>query len=186
MCSAAAFGASKPQENKAEKSKLELTSSFKDGQPLSPIHSWKAENVPPTLTWSHIPEGTKSFVLIMDDPDAPDPKVPGKTKTWVHWVVFNIPATVTGITESLGRKRTLPDGTTQGINDFGKIGYDGPYPPVGKAHRYFFKLYALDSMLKLSAGSTKEDVEAAMEGHTLGSAQIMGTYARKADEKKKK
>lgn len=195
MYSAAALGASKTPEKalvdkpapKAENSKFELIPhDFKNGQPLAVYHAWKAHNLPqkdvnkaPELSWSNAPEGTKSFALIMDDPDAPG-------KTWVHWVVFNIPATVHELSEKLGKKRTLPNGITQGINDFEQIGYDGPYPPVGAAHRYFFKLYALDTVLDIPAGSTKKTLEEAMKGHILATAQILGTYARKIDSVTKK
>ncbi len=174
MCCATAFGAVKPPQPAFEL----LSPSIKNGQPLGAIHSWKDHNEAPILSWNNAPKGTKSFALICDDPDAP-------AKTWVHWVVYNIPGSTTEIAEPLGRKKKLKDGTMQGINDFEKIGYDGPYPPIGKAHRYFFKLYALDTLLDLKEGATKAELEAAMEGHILASAQIMGTYARKAPEKKK-
>ena len=167
----------KPQTKAASKkgtsmkNELVLNSSFKNGQPLRSIYALKGGNEAPTLEWSNVPSGTKSFVLIVDDPDAPG-------KTWVHWVVYNIPAEKTELSASLGNKRKLADGTMQGKNDFNKTEYDGPNPPPGKPHRYFFKLYALDTMLTIQPGATKAQVEAAMEGHQLGSAQLIGTYAQ--------
>lgn len=153
---------------------MELTSKdFENDKPIPLKHSWKAGNKAPRLEWSAVPKQTKSFALIADDPDAPK-------KTWVHWVLFNIPADRTQLIEQLGETKETEDGMIQGTNDFKKIGYDGPYPPVGEKHRYFFKLYALDTELKLPAGATKAKVEAAMKGHILAQAQLMGTYERKA------
>lgn len=152
------------------KQTFQVTSSFSNGQPLNPIHSLKGGNEVPTLHWSGAPKETKTFAIIVDDPDAP-------SHTWVHWVVYNIPASEEGIAGGLGRKRSLPNGTMQGINDFKQIGYDGPQPPPGKPHRYFFKVYALDKALDIPAGATKAALEKAMKGHVLASAQLIGTFA---------
>jgi hypothetical protein len=133
------------------------------------------EDISPALAWSNIPEGTKSFALIVDDPDAPDPANP--RMTWVHWVVYNIPATVSSLPEGVGDK-DLPKGTLQGLNDWKKTGYGGPCPPIGK-HRYFHKLYALDIVLPDLKQPTKAKLEKAMEGHVLSKAELVGLYQRK-------
>lgn len=149
-----------------------LTSkTFKDGQPLPKDTGWKSGKKVPSLSWSGTPKGTKSFALICDDPDAPT------KEPWVHWVVFNIPTTETSLTKPLGNAKTIGP-IRQGINSYREIGYGGPHPPKGQKHRYYFKLYALDKVLDLSAGSTKKQLEAAMKGHILSSVQIMGTYKR--------
>lgn len=152
-----------------------LTSpSFADGATIPSQYTCDGADRSPALSWSGSPEGTKSFALIVDDPDAP-------AGIWVHWVLFNLPAGTSGLPENVARKETLPElgGALQGRNDSRKTGYAGPCPPPGKPHRYFFKLYALDGPLGLRAGATKGDVERAMDGHVLGSAQVVGTYARK-------
>ena len=133
------------------------------------------EDISPALAWSNIPEGTKSFALIVDDPDAPDPANP--RMTWVHWVVYNIPATVSSLAEGVIDK-DLPKGTLQGLNDWKKTGYGGPCPPIGK-HRYFHKLYALDIVLPDLKQPTKAKLEKVMEGHVLSKAELVGLYQRK-------
>jgi len=144
---------------------------FSSGGDIPREFTCTGEDRSPALEWSGAPAGTKSFALIADDPDAP-------AGTWVHWVIFNIPGTAHALPGGVERKEQLADGTRQGHNDFRKIGYNGPCPPPGKPHRYFFKLYALDSDLKLAPGSNKSEVEKAMEGHTLGRAEWMGRYRR--------
>jgi Raf kinase inhibitor-like YbhB/YbcL family protein len=131
-------------------------------------------DVAPPLEWSGVPEGARSLALIVDDPDAPDPKAP--QRTWVHWVVFNIPATATGLPERANND-TLPRGAREGLNDWKHTGYQGPSPPIGR-HRYFFKLYALDTVLESVSHPTKAELEKAMEGHVLAKAELMGTYAK--------
>src|SRR5881409_4275262 len=153
-----------------------LTSAaFKDGAPIPGKYTCDGGDVSPPLTLSGAPAGTRSVALIADDPDAPG-------GTWVHWVLYNLPATATALPENVAKTELLPDlgggGALQGRNDFRHAGYGGPCPPPGPAHRYFFKLYALDAALKLKAGAPKPDVEAAMKGHVLGTAQLVGTYAR--------
>jgi Raf kinase inhibitor-like YbhB/YbcL family protein len=125
----------------------------------------------PALEWAGAPAGTKSFALIADDPDAP-------AGTWVHWVIFNVPATASGLHGGVERKDQLTDGTRQGRNDFRKIGYNGPCPPPGKPHRYFFKLYALNAELALGSGASKAELESAMDGRILGKTEWMGTFRR--------
>jgi len=122
------------------------------------------------LTWTSGPEGTKTFALICDDPDAP-------MGTWVHWVLFNLPAHITELRENVPPEKELESGAKQGMNDFRKIGYGGPCPPGG-THRYFFKLYALDDEINLEAGATKAELLKAMEGHILAEGQLMGRYER--------
>ena len=150
--------------------KLE-SSAFTSGQPIPQKHTCDGGDQSPPLTWSDAPQGTKSFALIADDPDAP-------MGTWVHWVIFNLPAQTHSLPEGVAKTDSAVGGT-QGRNDFGKTGYGGPCPPPGKPHRYFFQLYALDSNLALKASAMKADVEKAMQGHIVGKAELMGTYQRK-------
>jgi Raf kinase inhibitor-like YbhB/YbcL family protein len=144
---------------------------FANGAEIPRGFTCDGEDRSPALEWSQAPEGTKFFALIADDPDAP-------AGTWAHWVIFNIPASAKSLNGGVDKKEQLADGTRQGRNDFRKIGYNGPCPPPGKPHRYYFKLYALDAELKLAAGASKSDVERAMEGHILGRAEWMGRYQR--------
>jgi Raf kinase inhibitor-like YbhB/YbcL family protein len=148
--------------------------SFEDGAAIPSKHTAQGDNVAPALSWSGAPDGTKSLALIVDDPDAPDPAAP-KT-TWVHWVLFNLPPGTTSLPEG-AISADLPFGTLEGVNDWKRIGYGGPDPPVGR-HRYFHKLYALDTELPLLDHPTKADVEKAMKGHVLAEATLMGTYQR--------
>lgn len=148
-----------------------ISSAFAEGQAVPKKHTCEGTDVSPPLEWTGIPEGTKSIALVCDDPDAP-------MGTWVHWVVFNLAPDTTSLTENLPKTPKLDDGTLQGVNDFKRSGYGGPCPPPGKPHRYFFKLYALDTSLDLGEGAGKKDVEKAMVGHILGQGQLMGTYKR--------
>ncbi len=132
------------------------------------------EDLSPPLQWSDPPEGTKSLALIVDDPDAPDPAAP--RMTWVHWVLYNIPSAIVGLAEAVA-SHDLPEGTGEGTNDWGRTGYGGPCPPVGR-HRYFHKLYALDTVLSDLVKPSKAELEQAMEGHVLAEAQLIGTYKR--------
>lgn len=151
---------------------LKLSSpAFQEGQAIPMKYTADGRNVPPPLRWTDPPAGTRSFVLICEDPDAP-------RGTFTHWVLFNVPAEVRELTEEASQEAGLPPGAIQGRNDFGKLGYGGPSPPRGKPHRYFFKLYALDRQLDLRSGATKDQVQAAMKGHILAEGQLMGTYAR--------
>ncbi|MBI4466747.1 MAG: YbhB/YbcL family Raf kinase inhibitor-like protein [Acidobacteria bacterium] len=125
----------------------------------------------PALTWSEPPAGTESFALIVDDPDAP-------VGTWVHWVLYDLPASARELAENVPKDNELGSGARQGRNDFGRIGYGGPCPPPGPAHRYFFKLYALKAKTNLKAGASKADLEKAMKGQILAQAELMGRYKR--------
>jgi Raf kinase inhibitor-like YbhB/YbcL family protein len=155
---------------------MKLTSpSFENQREIPQKHTCDGEDVSPALTWSNVPEGTKSFVLIVDDPDAPDPANP--RMTWVHWVLYNIPATTCSLTEGV-KEKDLPKGTLEGLNDWKKTGYGGPCPPVGK-HRYFHKVYALDIVLPDLKQPTKARLEKAMEGHVLSKTELVGLYQRK-------
>lgn len=127
----------------------------------------------PPLSWRGVPPGTRTLALVVDDPDAPDPDAP--KMTWVHWVVYNIPPDVAGLAE--GASRTLPAGARDGRNDWRRMGYGGPCPPVGR-HRYFHKLYALDVELPDLREPTKAQLEAAMQGHILAQAELVGTYRK--------
>jgi len=131
-------------------------------------------NLSPPLAWSGIPADAKGLALIVDDPDAPDPAAP--KMTWVHWVLYNLPVTAGGLRDGIQR-HDLPPGTLEGQNDWQRPGYGGPCPPSG-THRYFFKLYALDAPLTLGSNATARDVQAAMKGHVLAEAQLMGRYRR--------
>jgi hypothetical protein len=128
----------------------------------------------PPLSWSELPAGTKSLALIVDDPDAPDPKAP--KRVYVHWVLYNIPPDASGLAEAI-QHADLPAGTLEGLNDWGRTGYGGPCPPIGR-HRYFHKLYALDKVLRDLGQPTKTQLLAVMKGHLLAEAQLIGTYQR--------
>ena len=152
---------------------LTLTSrSFAANGEIPSRYTCDGEDISPDLQWSGLPDGTRSLVLIVDDPDAPDPAAP--KMTWVHWVLYNLPTESTGLEEAV---HELPSGTGNGINDWNRTGYGGPCPPVGR-HRYFHKLYALDTRLPDLGKATKKDVEQAMTGHILDQAELIGTYQR--------
>jgi Raf kinase inhibitor-like YbhB/YbcL family protein len=137
-------------------------------------YTCQGEDVSVPLEWSGAPAATKSFVLIVDDPDAPDPKAP--RMTWVHWVLYNLPPAATALREGV-KADELPKGTLEGLNDWKRTGYGGPCPPIGR-HRYFHKLYALDTVLPAMESPTKTDLEQAMKGHLLEKAELIGTYQK--------
>ncbi len=147
-----------------------LKSVFANGERIPIKYTCDGEDISPPLTWEGQPEGVVSYVLIVEDPDAP-------MGTFTHWVMYNIPSKLTSLPEGVPKQGKTEVGL-QGINDFRRIGYGGPCPPPGKPHRYFFKLYALDSTLDLPPGARKRDVTKAMEGHVLAQAQLMGIYGR--------
>jgi len=152
---------------------IQLTSSaFAEGKPIPAKYTCDGGDVSPPLKWSAVPDGTKSLALISDDPDAP-------VGTWVHWVVYNIPPDTTELAEGVPKSEVLTNGATQGMTDFKRIGYGGPCPPRGGPHRYFFKLYALDTALNLKPGAAKQELLRAMEGHILAEGRLMGTYQRR-------
>ena len=153
---------------------MTLTSpAFEQNGQIPSKYTCEGDDISPPLAWDVVPEGTKSLVLIINDPDAPDPKAP--QRVWVHWVVYNIPADVKGLPENAS-KAGLPQGTVVGLNDFKTTGYGGPCPPIGR-HRYFHKLYALDIALGLKGG-TQSQIEQAMKGHVLANAELIGTYQK--------
>lgn len=151
---------------------FELTSTaFSAGETIPKKFTCDGPDVSPQLKWNDPHANTQSIALIMDDPDAPG-------GTWVHWVLYDLPASTRELPEGVAKQEQLPSGARQGRNDFGKIGYGGPCPPPGKPHRYFFKLYALDAKLGLKAGATKADLERAMKGHILAQVELIGKYGR--------
>jgi len=154
---------------------MTLTSTaFRAGDAIPSAHTCEGADTSPALAWSGLPAGVKTLVLIVDDPDAPDPKAP--RTTWVHWVLYDMPATARGLGEGAARGG-LPAGTREGTNDWKRTGYGGPCPPVGR-HRYFHKLYALDQALGDLQTPTKAQVEKAMEGHILERVELVGTYQK--------
>ncbi len=151
---------------------FELTSSaFKEGELIPKKYTCEGPDASPLLRWGNPPQGTRSFALIADDPDAP-------VGTWVHWVIFNLPADARELPEGVPAQDTLPNGARQGLNDFKRVGYGGPCPPPGKPHRYYFKLYALDKVLDLKPRVTKAQILDASKGHVLAEAQLMGKFGR--------
>ena len=150
---------------------IKITSSaFEDGGLIPAKYTCDGADVSPLLQWDAVPEGTRSIALICDDPDAP-------MGTWVHWVLFNLPSDAKELAENIPTEETLPNGAKQGVNDFGRVGYGGPCPPGG-THRYFFKIYALDTEVGLQAGADKRRLLKTMEGHILEQGQLIGKYKR--------
>lgn len=150
---------------------IKLTSSaFEDGGMIPPKYTCDSQDISPPLSWDNVPEKTESIAIICDDPDAP-------MGTWVHWVLFNLPAEKRELAENVPEDETLPDDTRQGITDFGSTGYGGPCPPSG-THRYFFKIYALDIPIDIVSIADKETLLEAMAGHILAEGQLMGKYKR--------
>lgn len=169
---AACKGQVEPTMEGGAKMAIKVTSTaFQEGTTMPTKYTGDGNDVSPPLAWSGIPDGAKSIALICDDPDAP-------VGTWVHWVLYNLPPNTAELAENVPRQDTLPNGARQGRNDFGKIGYGGPAPPPGPAHRYYFKIYALDAVLDLKPGDTKTQLVKAMEGHILAQGQLMGKYQR--------
>ncbi|HYD50089.1 MAG TPA: YbhB/YbcL family Raf kinase inhibitor-like protein [Terriglobales bacterium] len=152
---------------------FEITStSFRPNGEIPQRYTCEGDDVSPPLAWNEVPAGAKSLALIVDDPDAPDPDAP--KMTWVHWILYNIPVTASGLPEGI---QSLPAGTMEGRNDWGRTGYGGPCPPIGR-HRYFHKLYALDAVLSDLQEPTKAELERAMEGHVIAETSIIGTYRK--------
>ena len=159
-------------KEEAEKMTIKVTSpAFEEGGMIPAKYTSDGENVSPPLNWEGVPEGTKSIALVSDDPDAP-------MGTWVHWVMWNIPVDVRELAENVPPDVDLPDGSRQGVTDFGSHGYGGPSPPSG-THRYYFKIYALDTKLGVPSSSKKADLLKAMEGHVIAEGQLMGKYKRR-------
>jgi len=152
---------------------MQITSTaFSEGEPIPAKYTCDGKDISPPLKLAEVPETARSLVLIADDPDAP-------VGTWVHWVLFDLPPTTTELPEDLPKSQYVPGGAKQGINDFKRLGYGGPCPPPGKPHRYFFRVYALDTLLQLQPGASRKEVDRAMEKHILAQGQLMGTYKRK-------
>jgi len=156
-----------------EEGDMRITSTAFSNQGAIPaLYTCEGKDISPPLVWTDVPAGAKSLALIVDDPDAPDPAAP--KMTWVHWVLYNLPATYAGLPEGI---KTLPAGTKEGLNDWKRTGYGGPCPPIGR-HRYYHKLYALDTVLPDLKAPTKAQLEQAMKGHVIGEAQLMGSYQK--------
>ena len=153
---------------------MEITSTaFAKGGDIPTRYTCEGADVAPPLIWSGVPDGTRCLALIVDDPDAPDPAAP--KMTWVHWVLYDIPPHASGLPEGA---KPLPEGTREGLNDWKRTGYGGPCPPIGR-HRYFFKLYALDTKLSDQHSPKKADLEKAMQGHVIAQAELIGTYQKR-------
>ena len=151
---------------------LSITSTaFKQGERIPSKYTCDGSDVSPGLEWSDVAEGTRSFTIIADDPDAP-------VGTWIHWVLYNVLGETRTLPEAVPPDANLPDGSRQGKNSWGRVGYGGPCPPGG-THRYFFRLYALDTVLELRSGMSEDDLLKAMKGHILAEAELMGLYSRK-------
>jgi Raf kinase inhibitor-like YbhB/YbcL family protein len=147
------------------------TPAFDQGQSIPKRYTGEGEDVSPKLEWSEVPAGTQSIALICDDPDAP-------VGIWVHWVLFNLPPTTRSLDEGMPKDRELKNGARHGNNDWKQSGYRGPMPPPGKAHRYFFRVYALDAKMDLPTGATRQQLLEAMKSHILAQGEVMGTYRR--------
>ncbi len=167
--------AERPKDEKSEKPEMPaltiFSDAFKHGETIPVKYTCDGDDISPELTWSKPPDGTMELVLICDDPDAP-------VGTWDHWVVYGLPADTLGLPEGLPKTDEIDRGGLQGKNSWGKIGYGGPCPPRGPAHRYFFKLYALDKKLDLAPGADKKQIEKAIDGHILARAELIGKYGR--------
>ena len=146
---------------------------FANGAVIPVRFTCDGDDISPHLEWNAAPEGTRAFALVMDDPDAP-------RATWVHWTIYDLPAGMHELPEHVPPSRELPSGARQGRNDFGRIGYGGPCPPPGGAHRYYLRLFALDEPLQLAPGATRAELDRAMRGHVLGQAELMSRYRRGA------
>jgi len=164
-----------PSPRATAEGKMQITSpAFVNNGSIPAKFTCEGPDVSPALAWSGMPAGTKVLALVVDDPDAPDPAAP--KMTWVHWVLYDLPPGAVSLPEAVAQK-DLPKGTLEGSNDWKRTGYGGPCPPIGR-HRYFFKLYALDAVLPDLGKPTKAKLEAAMKGHVLAEAQLMGTYQK--------
>ena len=148
------------------------SSAFAHNGKIPSLYTCEGQDISPPLAWSGVPTGAKSLALIVDDPDAPDPAAP--RMTWVHWLLYNLPADIAGLREDV---KVLPEKALEGTNDWKRVGYGGPCPPIGR-HRYFHKLYALDVVLPDLQEPTKKQLEAAMQGQIIAEAQVMGTYQK--------
>jgi Raf kinase inhibitor-like YbhB/YbcL family protein len=171
LCAATLAGPLLGAETKGSAAMELKSSAFQSGGEIPRKYTCDAEDVSPALSWTKAPSGTRAFALIADDPDAP-------AGTWVHWVIYDLPAEIKELTEGTVTTEALRNGAKQGLNDFRKVGYGGPCPPPGPAHRYFFRLYALDAPTNLKPRTTKQQVLEAIKGHVLAQAELMGRYKR--------
>jgi len=147
------------------------TTAFSPGSAIPMSYTCDGADASPELSWTGVPAGVQSFAVIADDPDAP-------RGTWTHWLIWNTPGQSRGLPKGVLKDETLDDGSSQGRNDFGRIGYGGPCPPAGRPHRYFFKVFALDAKLDVKAGANRNELERAMKGHVLAQGEVMGKYGR--------
>ena len=174
LAAAALLAAQPSNQSKGGQSVMAFSvssSAFASGAPIPKPYTCQGADISPALAWSGPPTQTASLALIMDDPDAP-------VGTWVHWVMWNIPSSAHQLPEDVDKRDRLDDDAVQGRNDFKKTGYNGPCPPPGKTHRYFFRLYALDGKLTLPPDATRKELDAAIQGHVLAQAEYMGTFRR--------
>lgn len=170
LCALASAAA--PQRPGAQSGALSISSpAFDSGKPIPKRFTCDGEDVSPPLVFTNLPGGTKALALVCDDPDAP-------VGTWDHWIIYDLPASLSGLPEGVGKSSPPPSGAVEGKNSWNKLGYGGPCPPPGKPHRYFFKLYALKAGLGLKAGATKGELMAAMNGLVISSSELIGTYGR--------
>ena len=162
-----------PVETEKAAMNIQITSSaFTEGSPIPMEYTCDGSDVSPDLKWSSVPANTKSLALICDDPDAP-------SGTFVHWVIYAIPSGETELQKGVAKIPNLPNGARQGKNGFGRVGYGGPCPPKGAPHRYFFRIYALDTTIDEAAGASRAQIDSAMKGHIVAEGHLMGTYKRK-------
>ena len=172
FCNCKGKGENNFQTEGGRKMEIKVSSSaFEESGMIPAKYTCDGVNVSPPLMWESVPQETRSIALISDDPDAP-------VGTWVHWVMFNLPGDTKELQENIPPTETLTNGAVQGTTDFGRVGYGGPCPPSG-THRYYFKIYALDTKLELTSSATKADLVSTMEGHILADGQLMGKYKRK-------
>jgi Raf kinase inhibitor-like YbhB/YbcL family protein len=160
-----------PRDDSPTRSLVVTTTAFRDGEPVPVRHTCDGDDLSPALSWTGVPVEARAFALICDDPDAP-------RGTWVHWLLWNLPSDAVELGEGVPPNPELPSGARQGTNDSGDLGYGGPCPPPGKPHRYFFRLFALDTPLNLEPGVKRAELESAMAGHVLAQGTLMGTYGR--------
>jgi Raf kinase inhibitor-like YbhB/YbcL family protein len=169
-CSNAALSSQAAQDPAPSEFRISSTA-FREGESIPMRFTCKGENASPALSWTEPPNGTRSFALIVEDPDAPG-------GIWTHWVVYNLPGQLRRMPGNIAKQDQVPGGGLQGLNSFGNTGYGGPCPPPGDAHRYYFRLYALDAMLSLQPGAKRQDVLATAKGHILGETRLMGRFKR--------
>ncbi|MFZ0886855.1 MAG: YbhB/YbcL family Raf kinase inhibitor-like protein [Candidatus Binataceae bacterium] len=156
---------------RAQSSLIVESAAFAQGAAIARVHTCEGADTSPPLSWKGVPASAKTIALIVDDPDAP-------RGTWVHWVIFDLPANITRLDEGVAKTATPANGAHQGVNDFGRLGYNGPCPPPGSPHHYHFRLFALDSALSLPSTATAADLRTASKGHVLATGELIGTFGR--------